>query len=179
MLAAPDATRFQRISDRGDRQQRHSVVRLRRVNIQVLDISKLRTLLHAKARHDGDVLVAFLEYAYWGAAHGRGRPVCDIGVGNAGDVGAVWIDLNPLLNIVREPIITKNGDALSLPDDVLSLPGNLSQGANIAGFISGVNVLLPGDQQLDRVVHRIGLKLANGNPRAWYFFVQSILDRTS
>src|SRR5208337_2031111 len=133
----------------------------------------------AKARHNRDVLVAFLEDANWGAAHSRGRCLCDIGVGNGRDVSAVWIDLNPLLNIVREPIITKNGDALSLPDDVLSLPGNLSQSANIASFISRVNVLLPRDQQLDWVVHRIRLQLANRNPRPRYFLIQCVLDRTS
>ena len=61
---------------------------------------------------------------------------------------------------------------MRLTDDVLSLPGNLSQRANIANFISWINVLLPRDQQLYRILNRIRLQLANRNPRAWYFLIQ-------
>jgi hypothetical protein len=68
---------------------------------------------------------------------------------------------------------------VSLSDDVLSLRGNLSQRANIAGLLGWVDVLLPGDQQLDRVVYRIRLQLANRDPRARYFLVHCVLDRTS
>ena len=95
------------------------------------------------------------------------------------NVCAVRIDLNPLLNIIREPIIPKNGNSRSLTDDILSLPGNLSQRTNIASFVSRVDVLLPGNQQLYGILDRIRLKLANRNPRSWYFLVQCVLDRAS
>ena len=119
-----------------------------------LDVSRRATYRSANSRVRPDARASKTKRLNdpW-ASRMEGQVVlCHIGVGNGCHVGAVWIDLNPLLNIVREPIIAKNGNAASLPDDVLSLPGNLPKGANIAGFISRVNVRLPRDQQLDRVV---------------------------
>ena len=66
-----------------------------------------------------------------------------------------------------------------IDDDVLSLPGNLSQRTNIASFIFRVDVCLPGNQQLYGILDRVRLQLPYRNPCAWYFLGQRVLDRAS
>ena len=87
--------------------------------------------------------------------------------------------MNPLLNIIREPIIPKDGNAGRMTNDILGLPSNLSQRTYIASFISRVDVCLPGNQQLYGILDRIRLELAYSNPRSRYFLGQRVLDRAS
>src|ERR1700688_426388 len=113
MFAAANSSGLKNISYRGYGKQRNSRGLLRRVHVEIFNLSQLRTFLSAETSHNGDALITLPQQAD-GSASDRSRSgVGNIGVGYADDVRAVSINLNPHLRTIRGPIIAQHGDAWS------------------------------------------------------------------
>ncbi len=87
-----DAAVHQVVIDVRDLRERNLVAVLRAVDVQVLNVGKLRALIHAQPGDNRDLLLAFLQHTYRGSAHACGRGIGDIHIGNAGQVGSIGID---------------------------------------------------------------------------------------
>src|SRR6266478_1920467 len=103
MFATPNPSGLEDISYRGHGKQRNPGVLLRRVDVEVLNLPKLRPLRSTKTRHDRNALITLLQQTDGCAADRRGS-----------GVRAVGIDLNLHLGTVGGPVISHHRDAWRL-----------------------------------------------------------------
>ena len=94
MLATPDSSGLENVAYRGYGKQRHSGVLLRRIDVEILNLPKLRPFLPAETSYDGDALIALFQQANRCTAYGGGSRIRHIGVRYTYDIRAVRIDLD-------------------------------------------------------------------------------------
>src|SRR6266478_625875 len=127
MFATPNPSGLQDISYRGYGKQRDPSVLLRRVDVEILNLPKLRPLLSTETSHDGDALIALLQQADGCAADRRCGGIRDIGIRYADDIRAIRINLNLHLWAIGRPIISHDSNAWRLLQNVYRLCRNSSQ----------------------------------------------------
>src|SRR5882762_7384721 len=178
MFAAPKPSGLEDISDCGHGKQRNPGVLLRRVDVEFLDLAKLRPLLSAETSHDGNALIAFLQQADGCAADCCCRGVCNVGVRYADDIGAIRINLDFHLGTIGRPIIAHDSDAWRLLQDVDGLRRNSSERLDVGWFIFDVCIGLTGDKDFYWSLDGVCLELPHGYPCAWHLSAECGLQWT-
>src|SRR6266478_2791846 len=114
MFATPNPPGLENISYRGYGKQRNPGVLLRRINVEILNLAKLRPFLSAQTSHNGDALIALPQQADGSAADRCCGRIRDVGVRYSDDIRAVRINLDLHLRAIGRPIISHDSNTWRL-----------------------------------------------------------------
>ena len=166
VIEADDAVGGHAVLNAGDLHQRNLGASRLRVDVEVLNVGEPRALVHLQTRDDGNVLVAILQRGHGHAAHGAGGGIGHVHVADAGQVGAIGIDDQADLGAFGVPLVAHAHGCGSGLQDVDDLRGDMPHGLDILRAARSSHVGIADDANLDRIVHRVGLQLAEVDPHA-------------
>src|SRR5262249_31414034 len=105
LISSPELFRLHPVFDGRNLLQRDTGAALRRVDVEVVDVSELRAFLHSQSRDDWNLFVSFAQAGHPMAAHGRRGRGGYVKVGDAGHVRAVGVRLELDRETLVAPII--------------------------------------------------------------------------
>src|SRR5215471_10383001 len=161
VLLAPNLLELQPVLNRGNLEQRNPLRALGRIHIKILDIRELRPLGGTKPGHDRDLFIPFTKCRDLRSAQGSGRRMGHICVGDAGEVGAVGINLQPDRSGLLAPIIVNASGGGYFTENVFDLSGKVAKSAEVLSLLAGRNICLIRNQNLNWLLYRIRLQLLN------------------
>ncbi len=106
-------------------------------DVKVAQVADLGALARLQARHDGNLLVVLAQDRDLGAVDGGGRRRGHVGVGEAGQVGAIGVDVEPVDQHFLAPVVADAGGVGRGAEDVLHLGGDVAEHPGVGRFLPG------------------------------------------